>query len=129
MFWPPWDWRVLLRDAGVLNLLLIACWANPTLATERLPTNAPELQVSPSRYGPDGSVFELTWMAPPKIYGESDLTREPRFKSFIPEFPPEDFSFSLVEYSSMIRVVENDMLFRLEAPGVGRSLVSCEFIF
>ena len=129
MFWPPWDWRVLLRGAGVLSLILIACRANPSLATERLPTNGPELQVSPSRYGPDGSVFELSWVAPAKIYGESDLAREPRFKSVIPEFPPEDFSFSLVEYSSMIRVVENDMLFRLEAPGVGQSLVSCEFIF
>ena len=44
-------------------------------------------------------------------------------------FPPEEFSFLLVEYSSPIRVVKNEMLFRFEAPGAGKMLVSCEFIF
>lgn len=129
MFWPPSDWRVLLRGSLVLNLLLIACLANPAYATEMQPTNWPKLQVSPARYGPDGSVLEMIWLAPEKTHGDSALARAPEFKSFLPEFPPEEFSFSLVEYSSMIRVVENDMLFRFEAPGVGRSLVSCEFIF
>ena len=114
-----------------LSLLLIAFLASPSpsQATEMESTRWPRLQVGPSRYGPDQSVLEMTWLAPEKFQESSPLDRSRPFKLHIPEFPAEAFSFSLVEYSSMIRLVENDLLFRFEAPGIGRSLVSCEFIF
>lgn len=67
----------------------------------------------------------LSIAVPPQLAA----TDAPDFRPPIVEFPPEEFSFSLVEYSTPIRVVENEMLFRFELPGVGRALVSCEFIF
>lgn len=53
----------------------------------------------------------------------------PDFRPAVIEFPEEEFSFSLVEYSTPLRVAQSEMLFRFELPGVGRALVSCEFIF
>lgn len=68
------------------------------------------------------------WLAeaPPSKLAELQKAR------FLPppiEFPAEEFSFVLVGYTREIRVVDVDMLFRLEAPGLHRSLVSFEFIF
>ncbi|MEE3328409.1 MAG: hypothetical protein VX252_13810 [Myxococcota bacterium] len=112
-----------------LNLLLIAFLASPVQATEIEHTNWPKLQVGPARYGPNDSLLEMRWVAPQKIHSDISLQPARAFKSNLPEFPPEEFSFSLVEYSSLIRVAENDLIFRFEAPGIGRALVSCEFIF
>ena len=125
----PRERRTYWVGLWALPLLLAALLATPAQATDMEAKSWPRLQVRPARYGPDAQVLELSWLAPEKIYPESPLSRKRPFKSRIPEFPPEAFSFSLVEYSSPIRLVENDMLFRLEAPGIGRSLVSCEFIF
>ena len=129
MLRPPRKCRAGAMGLWALSLLLIAFLASPSQATEMESTRWPRLQVGPSRYGPDQSVLEMTWLAPEKFQESSPLDRSRPFKLHIPEFPAEAFSFSLVEYSSMIRLVENDLLFRFEAPGIGRSLVSCEFIF
>ena len=129
MLRPPRECRAGRKGLRALTLLLIAFLATPTHATELDPANGPRLMVGPSRYGPDEAVLEMTWLAPEKIQASPALGRDKPFKVQIPEFPPEAFSFSLVEYSSVIRLVENDLLFRFEAPGIGRSLVSCEFIF
>lgn len=53
----------------------------------------------------------------------------PDFRPPLIEFPKQEFSFSLVEYSTPLRVAQSEMLFRFELPGVGRALVSCEFVF
>ena len=129
MLRPPKECRAAGMGLLALALLLIAFLASPTQATEMESTHWPRLQVGPSRYGPDEVVLEMIWLAPEKIQESSALARNRPFKLQIPEFPEEAFSFALVEYSSMIRLVENDLLFRFEAPGIGRSLVSCEFIF
>ena len=129
MLRPPRKCRAGGLGLWVLTLFQIIFLASSTQATEVQSTNWPQLQIAPSRYGPDDAVLEMVWLAPEKIQTSSALDRDRSFKLHIPEFPAEEFSFSLVEYSSVIRLVENDLLFRFEAPGIGRSLVSCEFIF
>ncbi len=67
-----------------------------------------------------------------RVEAEPSKLSELRKAKFRPppiEFPPEEFSFVLVGYTRELRVVDMDMLFRLEAPGADRSLVSFEFIF
>jgi hypothetical protein len=118
-----------LLGAMIVHLLLFAVVATPALAEEVEGRTKPTLQIAPARYGPTGSIMEASWLAPERIETDAALASAPppvlpRF-----EFPPEEFSFLLVEYSSPIRIVRNEMLFRFEAPGAGKALVSCEFIF
>ena len=129
LLYPPRKSKTRLMGAMVLNLLLVAVAATPVLAGEVEGRTKPTLQIAPARYGPMGSILEASWLAPERIEMDSALegTRPLSVHRF--EFPPEEFSFLLVEYSSPIRVVKNEMLFRFEAPGAGKTLVSCEFIF
>ena len=115
--------------AMVLNLLLVAAAATPAQAGGVEWRTKPTLQIAPARYGPMGSIMEARWLAPERIETDSALEDAPPPALHRFEFPPEEFSFLLVEYSSPIRVVKNEMLFRFEAPGAGKMLVSCEFIF
>ncbi|MAI79747.1 MAG: hypothetical protein CL917_12450 [Deltaproteobacteria bacterium] len=88
------------------------------------------LEEAPSWY--EGNDFDLIDDSLWRVLAEGQDSSMASSRSFSPavfEFPQQEFSFTLVEYSSPIRVVENEMLFRFEAPGVGRALVSCEFIF
>ena len=126
---PPKKSRKRLKGAMLLSALLIAgVWA-PAWAGETEGRTKPTLQISPVRYGPIESILEARWVGPEKIQMHSVRDASSPLGSHRLEFPPEEFSFMLVEYSSPIRVVKNDMLFRFEAPGVGKALVSCEFIF
>jgi len=127
--YPPRKFRTRLPGAVIFHLLLVAVLATPALAEESESRAKPTLQIAPARYGPTGYIMEASWLAPERIETHSGLERAPSTVVHRFEFPPEEFSFSLVEYSSPIRVVKNEMLFRFEAPGVGKTLVSCEFIF
>ena len=126
---PPRKSRKRLAGAMLINLLLIAVVASPALAGAVEGRTKPTLQIAPARYGPVGSIMEASWLAPERIETNAGLEGAPPLPLHRFEFPPEEFSFLLVEYSSPIRIVRNEMLFRFEAPGAGKALVSCEFIF
>lgn len=118
----------LARLAGPIALHLLAVSLAGAAAGNAIESTEPASQAGSAFAGAIGLIEPAPWLAVPT----SSKLRELRQADFRPppiEFPSEAFSFSLVEYSTPIRVVDIDMMFHLEAPGTGRSLVSCEFIF